>query len=61
MGVPAKPTDPYQKVLQKRFESRVGNPQWARLDRKIEENDDENLLRVCCFYKECLFVMIIMF
>lgn len=46
MGVPGKPTDDYQVVLKKRFEARIGNPDWARLNRKIRD-DEEDLLKVC--------------
>lgn len=46
MGVPGKATDDYQVVLKKRFEARIGNPDWARLNRKIRD-DEEDLLKVC--------------
>ncbi|XP_054275472.1 U3 small nucleolar RNA-associated protein 18 homolog [Macrosteles quadrilineatus] len=47
MGVPGKPSDQYQTVLKKRFETRIGNPEWARLDRQVENEDEEELLKRC--------------
>lgn len=46
MGVPGKATDDYQVVLKKRFEARIGNPDWARLNREMRV-DEEDLLKVC--------------
>ncbi|KAG8257646.1 U3 snoRNP protein [Homalodisca vitripennis] len=46
MGVPAKGSDHYQTMLKKRFEIRVGNSEWARLDRKVE-HEDIDLLQRC--------------
>lgn len=46
MGVPGKPSDDYKTVLKRRFETRIGNPEWARLGRKVENEEEEELLKV---------------
>lgn len=51
MGLPGKITDKYCTVLKKKFEMRVGNPEWARFNRKrrkhntdSESDEDNNIL-----------------
>lgn len=44
MGLPGKATDKYHTVLKRKFEVKIGNPEWAKLDRKcnIDNNSDED-------------------
>lgn len=55
MGMPVKVTEKYHTVLKRKFEVKVGTPEWARLDRKrrkhnrdnASEEDDNSLLKRC--------------
>lgn len=59
MGLPGKATEKYHIVLKRKFEMKMGNPEWARLDCKRrkhntdnesddnEEDNEDNVLKHC--------------